>query len=715
MGPTFQFEIKKDDNTWYALHPDGTVYERPEPYYLKFALKGWEETTISWIRDPEYHGIGSFATTPYEAVHDAKDILRYVKYTYGRRGKARLIINLREEFDLGSVWQYKPWYAADIDIAKAVDTRDGVAATLLGTGIAEVLKAKQRTPVEIPLLNADAIKVLFNGVILKNSASFFMTGNPSGDNENTAHTPQLIVSTLDTYGNNTQGVQYTEGTGPPDDPRWFLKASVATSVVIDYDFTLTTNSLPGINYGLALLRSGFVVIDAGNTTSTSYNLISENNSVIYLGTTYHPIGQITIALNAGDKLYYTTRLAGSPSGPASFIYGTITPTSPPSLKIAYDSRQAQRQVPSYRYFQLFQKVVSEAISPAAVGSSPILTNPFLDRNSNWDMRFFNIAATCGDALRGLGDGSAPATAAKIKTTIADCAKHICNAGMLAMTQLNNQLSIVPLAAVYQDVEIASLGEVSGLEISEYESAFFNNLKNGGQAQDYDSLNGRDEYNQGQTRNSGDGTLSEDRDWTSPYRYDPLGIDFHMANLAGKTTTDSGQDNETFLADIGDFLIDGFYPLYRPASQNAATGVFSPSSKFNFSMTPARDIRRNGPRIAPAFHLVPGGVLTFQTADKNAALSVNLGAGTVTENADIPAAELGPMLYKPILFKFTAKTPINLLELMAVNPHGYFTFTSDEMTFKGFPMDIGTRPATHETYECILLAHPTTDTNQLINR
>ncbi len=91
-----------------------------------------------------------------------------------------------------------------------------------------------------------------------------------------------------------------------------------------------------------------------------------------------------------------------------------------------------------------------------------------------------------------------------------------------------------------------LWEVKDFQVSVAEDLIYNTIKVGYPNQNYDDINGKDEFNTTHVYNTPLTRIAKELDLTSEYRADSYGIEFTRANLAGKKTTDSGTDNDVFI-------------------------------------------------------------------------------------------------------------------------------------------------------------------------
>ena len=143
----------------------------------------------------------------------------------------------------------------------------------------------------------------------------------------------------------------------------------------------------------------------------------------------------------------------------------------------------------------------------------------------------------------------------------------------------NKVSFVHRDSLFQDKEVKNLGSQSvDFEYSVNSSLIYSRLKVGYDKQDYDSVNGRDEFRFGVEYTTGTTLTDNSLELVSPYRADVYGIEF-LAAKRGEDTTDSDSDNDVFIVGAS---LDGSsqrFVLIR-GGKYAISGVISPETMFN---------------------------------------------------------------------------------------------------------------------------------------
>jgi hypothetical protein len=147
-----------------------------------------------------------------------------------------------------------------------------------------------------------------------------------------------------------------------------------------------------------------------------------------------------------------------------------------------------------------------------------------------------------------------------------------------------------------------------------------------------------------------------------------------------------------------------YVLNRPAF-TSVTGLLHPDSAFNIELSPKRGMLANGAYLRSIFDLLDGAFLEMTSADKNTDLTTTIGGVTISENESVQIGNLPARLFRPYYITFTTESPVNLLEIMNVNPYGKIKFTVDGEVMYGYLMDGGLKPSTNDVQQWKLLCHP----------
>lgn len=178
---------------------------------------------------------------------------------------------------------------------------------------------------------------------------------------------------------------------------------------------------------------------------------------------------------------------------------------------------------------------------------------------------------------------------------------------------DEKVTFVHRDTLFQDTEIKDLQDsTSDLEYNVNAGLVYSGVKVGYDKQDYDSVNGRDEFRFINEYTTGITLTDNVLELVSPYRADAYGMEF-LAEKRGEDTTDSDSDNDIFF--VGASLDGEKYKLVRDGY--TISGVISPSTMFNAMYSQRFMIEANA-RYIGAF----ANTLEFTSSDGNSDVTIN---------------------------------------------------------------------------------------------
>lgn len=178
---------------------------------------------------------------------------------------------------------------------------------------------------------------------------------------------------------------------------------------------------------------------------------------------------------------------------------------------------------------------------------------------------------------------------------------------------DEKVTFVHRDTLFQDTEIKDLQDsTSDLEYNVNAGLVYSGVKVGYDKQDYDSVNGRDEFRFTNEYTTGITLTDNVLELVSPYRADAYGMEF-LAEKRGEDTTDSDSDNDIFF--VGASLDGEKYKLVRDGY--IISGVISSSTMFNAMYSQRFMIEANA-RYIGAF----SNALEFTSSDGNSDVTIN---------------------------------------------------------------------------------------------
>lgn len=185
---------------------------------------------------------------------------------------------------------------------------------------------------------------------------------------------------------------------------------------------------------------------------------------------------------------------------------------------------------------------------------------------------------------------------------------------------------------------------------------------------------------------------------------------------------------------GDALtVDALALAYYPTAQstNPATtpyiyGLKYPETAINTGLTPASNKLRLGRFIRTICDGMEG-ASDFVTYRKQyqqqynnpstpalelPGIEKNLNGVRITEVGDVLINTLGDKYFRPYIFSFQSKYPVNMYSIINSNPRGYISFTWDNVEYKGFIYKVTQVAGNSMPTQFELIAHPDTTDAQL---
>lgn len=185
---------------------------------------------------------------------------------------------------------------------------------------------------------------------------------------------------------------------------------------------------------------------------------------------------------------------------------------------------------------------------------------------------------------------------------------------------------------------------------------------------------------------------------------PIGSTFDPANPSGENQSIAvyiGTDGSILckLYNPGNYEQDtiGFAVMqYNNAQSNDSTaasapyvnGLYYPDTAINLPLSPCRALLRGtGAYLHSVLDNMDTEHLTFRNTSVmqynnvflnlsgiSSNLQVGAGATPITEYSDKLIGDLPPQLFKPIIFRFKSKYPVNMFQIIKTNPRGKISFT-----------------------------------------
>lgn len=228
--------------------------------------------------------------------------------------------------------------------------------------------------------------------------------------------------------------------------------------------------------------------------------------------------------------------------------------------------------------------------------------------SNYDSRLDNCLIVAAESIRGIPD-------AKIYTSYTKFVDWMESVFGYVPVINDNIVEFVHRDTLFGD-RIAKDFETDHSEFiySVDEKFVYSSVRIGYDKQDYDSINGRDEFRFTTEFVTGINITDNKLELISPYRADAYGIEF-LAQKRGKDTTDNESDNDVFFVGAEESKNDFNYKLIRSGWK--INGVLNPDKMFNVMYNQRAMLLANSKYIG-----ISADKLEFTSSDGNGDVVIN---------------------------------------------------------------------------------------------
>lgn len=564
-------------------------------------LVNWDDVEMSFKRG-DYDGVVHSFSTKFEFTNGAYSLLLKEYLSNYLNSSATLVFYTRN-----NSWLLNEKFRCALDYSTFSYNDTTCEINAVDNSLASLIKAKKGTQYEYPVKEIKESQPLDYDRLLMNSdikwsipsdaeepnVSHVMTAYP-----NAYYTipfymlgqPEIatkdIVEVFDTAENRFESTESLFGEylfKNISDRDLTIRIKVKFSVFITYQ-------RPGVSFPIYIRLS-------------SYNENSKELKIYYQSATIQTFNTYTVdidenlTISPGEMINFNIALAKSDpiyqNFPVNFKFNSLdTP-----LNISFSERG--------------KSVKIDCISPKVLLNR--LLRSITDKNNvtgeiatGVDERLDMAMIVPAESIRGLPN-------AKIYTSYIKFANWMSAEFGFVPVIGDEKVTFVHRDTLFQDTEIKDLQDsTSDLEYNVNAGLVYSGVKVGYDKQDYDSVNGRDEFRFTNEYTTGITLTDNVLELVSPYRADAYGMEF-LAEKRGEDTTDSDSDNDIFF--VGASLDGEKYKLVRDGY--TISGVISPSTMFNAMYSQRFMIEANA-RYIGAF----ANALEFTSSDGNSDVTIN---------------------------------------------------------------------------------------------
>lgn len=583
-------------------------------------LKNWDDFELAYKRS-DYDGVLRSFSTKFEFVNRSYNLLKeeYSKnYLSSSAGIAF--------YKRNNSWNWDKVFQCALDFSSYSDDGYTISINAIDDTLAAIIKAKRNIQYEYLVSELKPQSLYYDGLKFQYEAKYVSGGTTVEDDANLQY--------IQFHG----ALQAEGGTRPAtvSFPVYILDNSELPKrdsplVFTDEPFTtdgsvqIFAEALSNIDITLKLSFSFYVTADNAHGTAYADVVLSvkrANGDLARFGVWRHIAGNIptivseliNISLNSGDSIGMDLLLYNSAT-PITMTWTTYLRGF--SLSVNFQSR-----INSVNIDVLLLTTVAEKLLESMTDSSDYSVDIYnyvpggITRS-----RLSSCFIMPAESARNLPN-------AKLYTSFKKfCEFMEAEFGYVLVVEGNN-VTFIHRYALFDNYVVKDLSDqINDYEYSVNSSLVNTSVKVGYDKQDYDSINGRDEFRFTNEFSTGlkltDNTLS----FISPYRADAYGIEF-LVQKRGEDTIDNDSDNDVFIvgcqyatsAENGNLLLD------RPYSSSQLLGLISPDTMFNIEYSPRFMLEANKAYIGACTNM-----LKFTSSDGNSNVSI---AG-IKETDDFP--------------------------------------------------------------------------------
>lgn len=754
----YRYSIKKDSGTYYAI-VNGGVDTQATPYYFYEGIANFKDQGIKIKRnimrggftttymDNEYQ----FTNPEGDVRNHIKKVIKHIFLTHGPDATATLIVERITDYKTKT---YSTDYECELNFATALFDRDFISCGLMEGGISDKMVSRSGTKYTIPITSANQKRVKCKPIRLYGRSQYLTfhqaatAGNDTQGNQAGAlgfwpsiqqyHEEYVEVNDSDNlrpidYSDEIPARLYIKGqqilqdsTGWGSTAGSYQNFLFRTNVSLkNARIQLTLPSFIKNNSGAATLtvKAEVWIYNESTPGSETVHTDINGNLMRYSQTTYAISGQ-------GNHTFTIDGTCDVPAGRRIYILITADQSNyewnwekDHKLEITYEYFSSEFEVKGISLYDAAAEVVKQITNNEGVFISDLLTRD-INYSEGLDCKPKNIILVSGDSIRGVENPT-------IKLSWNDIIRAVdlwfCGGwDVVGSTVYIEKRSLFMREAANN--LIAHLGEAIDYEISYAADMGYNEIHVGYPEQEYDNLNGKQEFNttlkmlagvnRVQVGGSENIDTSEVKEVISTIRTDTFGLYslWQKYSLQNDTETDNIEDNSVFAVQHKPTRVNGVYGALYPSDINSnyiVQGVQDPDLMLNTGLTPKTCLkRRNYWEIS---HFYDSDLFTdvynleYLTVDKNTAFKKQIStsffiAEASDEDMAITLLQLGQSrLFYPYYLTVTVEAPDNFRALWDVNRYGYFTIDIEGVTYKGFPIEAAEKnsiPKTH-TYKLLL--------------
>lgn len=678
-GPEHIYALQTSDRRFYSFNENLQTSLGANAYFLKYEPSGWDEMSIQNIRNKRYWGIDRSISIPFTYVKDGAGIIKHAFYELGAEADIYLSISRRTlhyKPGVGYGFWYEEIYFGKIDLSTFSHEGEGVTCSTLEDGLVKHLKSNENTKYDYKS-DKDFIWVKMDGMNLHNKVETLVVDGTDPDLNYFLgnHTTALeIVSEDAPYVLGKKTTQRVKGSALSiSSQNWFMKTSIASRVIFDYDFEVQLSFSGGAPNPSAFYRININRKIPGDT------LFSTGATILDIPVSVGPNrfnqvkrvqGTVTLDIPADTEVYLFAFCNVVGAGGDAQLGTTYLMGDNSFFKFTYLYKHPSSFVKFFRPQVLFTKLIESSTDAqfTAVKSS------YLTSNSN-------IVFTSGRLLRGIADSL-------MQISVSDFFQFFDCFDSVALTEKGKLVDIGDRKSLVDYTKWVDLPEPAykSVKVGLDNELLFNEVETGYResGSEIGILNGAEDVHTNMLFSVGTTSSPAKVDKIANINASPYNIERIRVSTFKKDTTDNDMDNEPFVCCISNVLqpavgadIPEHYLLDRSLNP-LASGITETATAFNLFLTPKRNLLRNGPYLKSCTWKMDARVLAFKSSKRN----VDLLCDGIQEKQNIAIGDLGEQFFIPLMFNAEFEVNEVISAALDDNPLTVVRFPFQGEYFKG---------------------------------
>lgn len=611
-------------------------------------LKNWDDFGISQKRS-NYDGVIRSFSTQFEFVNRSYELLKEEFEQHYLSAKAAIVFYLRN-----NSWNWDKIFHCTLDFGTYSEDGMVVSINAVDDNLAAIIKAKRNILYEYPVADLYTRSLNYDGLKFQYEAKYVLGGSTyESDGVQYVNITKVFGGT---YAYTIPIYKLSNSELPSlDSPIIFSDAQFTESSLeegapfaealadVHIDFNFTTDYYVHIYEGIVKnIKLRIFKKDSGGAIEDVWSHYSDGF--------YKYINEIIpIDLIKGQKAYFMMELTfGAPISEGSFTKNVVDVVFPNfSLGISFMSRINTVNIDVISPITVLGKLLDSMTDSTETYSG--LIDDYDPRMSMDRLSTSYIMAA--ESARGLPN-------AKLYTSY----KKFCDwmeAEFGYVPVINeNTVTFMHRDKLFTSTVVKDLGtEINDYEFSVNDSLIYSSVKVGYDKEDYDSVNGRDEFRFTNEFSTGLNLRENTLSLISPYRADAYGIEF-LVQKRGEDTTDNDSDNDVFFVSCDQDGVN--LKLYRAYTPSQLSGLLSPETMFNFQYSPRFMLEANKKYIGSCT-----GMLKFTSSDGNSDVAID----GVKETDDFSIPERLFTVSEVEVETSDINSPDDLLGLVSLNNRG----------------------------------------------